>query len=194
MPESARYRNPVKATIVSNASPNPRDDLMRTLLILLSVASITACGGQSCEGAGCGATTPSPTSESVQGEAVPEAEPEAPVPLPDPGPVPTLAIESRDLHLHLRNTGAENTRFRATAEFRSQGGDGLGEVQLKAACESENPCTTLAPGAEIVMPFGEGSRCFCGDCGITPSGGYELHIESCAPEGNVPHEVVLTFE
>lgn len=174
----------------------------RVLLLLFAGAcsGSAACGSSSSSSnssstaEGSSASTTGETNEETAGGAT---GPESPAePQPDPGPVPVLRIlgdaDGDGLNMRIQVTGSEPVRLsrEALIEHQDEGEWRRVDVAfpLRSSCEDTSEgCLELAPGAEFILPTWAVGQCT--DNAMLSPGTYRLRVESCAPEGTVPHRV-----
>lgn len=163
--------------------------------LVLSACS-NGCGGASSE------TEPTlrteGSSEVTPSESPNEATSPPPEAPPDPSPAPELHVEldGEDV-LRVRNVGNALVRVRSAVKLERREGSTWREqsasFSLRASCdERAADCVALAPGAELLPPKWLGTigdaQCACERC-VPARGEVRFVIETCAPDGHVPHRV-----
>lgn len=169
--------------------------------LALTLLGVTACSG------GCGGADDVVRPAPVEPGAPRADEPmrdtsetaSSTSPPVDPAPAPELSVELLEGGaLRIRNVGAHEVRVRGALRLERREGDAWvaqsSDFGLRTRCEDPVPeCVTLVPGAELLPPRRLGTvddaRCACERCAAA-EGELRFVVESCAPEGHVPHAIV----
>ena len=122
----------------------------------------------------------------------------------DPNDPPTVVVRSAGdeggVAIVVESRGPAAARLRGRVLVERQEDDGweaveVGRsVQLRSSCDLRpTECVELVPGAELRTPpwtrSSGDAQCECERCAPVPAGRYRFVVESCAPEGHLPHRI-----